>query len=94
MTDPFTFALTPEVCRLLGVAGFLAYVANYAALSLRFLTSECMTYFAGNTLAATLVLISLSTDFNLASALIQGFWICIGLLAIALRLRGRVRLAQ
>ena len=87
MTDIWPFALSTELCRILGVAGFFTYVVTYAALCLRAITGDCTIYFVGNTLAAALVMISLSADFNLASVLIQGFWICIGLVAIALRLR-------
>lgn len=97
MTDILPFALSADVCRLLGVAGFLTYVVTYAALCLRVITGDCTIYFVGNTLAAALVLISLSADFNLASVLIQGFWICIGLVAIVLRLRrqgGSIQRAQ
>ena len=92
MTDLLPFAFGPELCRILGVAGFLTYVINYTCLSLRLLSGDSIPYFLANTLAASLVLISLSAEFNLASALIQGFWICIGLVAIVLRLRMRERL--
>jgi hypothetical protein len=80
-----------EAYRLVGIVGFLAYVMTYAALSFRWVTGECTIYFAGNTIAASLVLISLMHDFNMASALIQVFWICIGVGAIWLRLCGTRR---
>ena len=85
MPDISLFSIPADLCRIIGVMGFLTYVLNYAALGLRFVTGDSSLYFAGNTLAATLVLISLSADFNLASAMIQVFWIGIGLFAIALR---------
>lgn len=92
MNTFLTSALDAETFRLIGVVGFIGYVSVYTALSLRFLNSESVTYFLCNTISATLVLISLSHEFNLASALIQVFWIGIGLVAIALRLwRGPVR---
>lgn len=75
-----------DIARIMGVAGFLCYVGNYIALSFRWLTSECIGFFIINTFAATMVLISLTRDFNLASAMIQVFWIVIGLTAIAIRL--------
>ena len=90
MTNPIWFSYDyADICRALGILGFLTYVLNYTLLSLRILTSENLRYFALNILAAVLVLISLTEDFNLASALIQGFWILIGGLAILLRLRVR-----
>ncbi|MEM9032876.1 MAG: hypothetical protein AAGB18_09530 [Pseudomonadota bacterium] len=78
-----------DLCRAIGVLGFLFYVVNYTALSLRLLTSEHITYFTLNILAASMVMVSLTHEFNLASALIQGFWILIGFVAVALRVRRR-----
>lgn len=69
-----------------GLAGFSVYVTNYLLLSLAVLDSRASAYFGLNILAASLVLVSLSADFNLASALIQSFWIVIGATAIGLRL--------
>lgn len=90
MMSPADLALTyEEMCRMVGVMGFLMYVANYVALSFRILSSESALYFAVNICAASMVLVSLSQDFNLASALIQSFWIVIGSFAILLRLRRR-----
>lgn len=85
--------LSPEtvtlVFRWIGVAGFLTYVGVYAALCLGFCAGDSLRYFSGNTIAAGLVLISLSAEFNLASAMIQCFWIVMGCTAIVLRLAKR-----
>ena len=81
----------PDICRSIGLLGFVTYVANYACLSLRVFTSEHITYFSLNIVAATCVLVSLTQDFNLASALIQSFWIVMGGVAVALRIRKRTR---
>ena len=72
----------------IGVAGFGLYVINYGLLTFHKITSHSRSYFVLNLLAATLVLIGLTHSFNLASALIQLFWIAISLVAITLRLRG------
>ncbi|WP_422825826.1 CBU_0592 family membrane protein [Thalassococcus sp. BH17M4-6] len=69
----------------MGLLGFCTYVINYCCLSFRLMSSESARYFAINIVAASLVLFSLMTDFNLASALIQTFWILIGVCAIVLR---------
>lgn len=74
-----------------GFLGVLAYICNYTALSLRILSSECLAYFVINTSAACLVMVSLTQNFNMAAALIQGFGICIGTLAILIRLHRVVR---
>ena len=79
------FGITDMVWRLLGVAGFALYVTNYLMLSWRWLDTESSAFFFLNTTAAALVLASNYVDFNLASALIQVFWIVIGFNAIFLR---------
>lgn len=71
---------------LLGVFGFFLYVLNYTFLTFRVLSGDSLTYFALNFCAASLVLIGLTTSFNLAAALVQIFWICMSTLAIILRL--------
>ena len=77
-----------DLCRAIGVLGFITYVATFFALSLRILTSEHLTYFALNIAAAAMVMVSLIHEFNLASALIQSFWILIGVIAVVLRVSG------
>lgn len=77
------------ICRTLGVMGFLSYMAGYAALQLRMIDGDGLTYSVSKVLGATLVLISLSTDFNLSAVLIQVSFLVIGLLGIAIRLRDR-----
>lgn len=77
------------VCRTLGVVGFLSYMAGYAALQFRMIDGDGLTYSVSKVLGATLVLISLTTDFNLSAALIQVSFLVIGLVGIAIRLRGR-----
>ena len=85
-------AMPARLFEVIGVAGFALYVINYCLLTLQKITSASSTYFALNLTAASLVLISLTHSFNLASALIQMFWIVISLVAIALRLRGAQQL--
>ncbi len=79
-----------EVCKAAGFLGVLTYICNYALLSFRVISSESTRYFCVNTVAATLVMLSLTQDFNMAAALIQGFWITIGSIAIVLRLRRHI----
>ncbi|WP_300435992.1 hypothetical protein [uncultured Mameliella sp.] len=89
MIDFLSTAKPEDVFRAVGLCGFFLYVGVYAALSFRLVTGDCLSYFVGNTAAASLVLIGLSHEFNLASALIQVFWISIGIAAIVLRLLRR-----
>jgi len=80
---------TAQILELIGVAGFMSYVATYFALTLRWLDGNGTAYFACNMASASMVLIGLMASFNLASALIQVFWIGISIVAIALRILGR-----
>lgn len=81
------FNVPPSVFDAIGIAGFAVYVLNYALLTLSKLKSEHIAYFVLNWLAATLVLIGLTHSFNLASALIQVFWIAISTIGIIIRVR-------
>jgi len=76
-----------EVFDAIGIAGFGLYVLNYVLLTFQRLRSEQISYFVVNWLAATMVLIGLTTAFNLASALIQIFWIVISTIGILIRCR-------
>ncbi len=72
-----------------GVAGFALYVLNYTLLTLQRVESDSIRYFGMNLAAASLVLIGLTGAFNLASAMIQIFFILSSAVAILIRLRAR-----
>ena len=72
---------------LVGLLGFGLYVVSYFLLTTHRLTSQTCTYFVINLIAATLVLVSLFGAFNLASLMIQVFWIVVSVLAISRRFR-------
>ena len=80
------FLTSPDFCRLVGVAGFLLYMASFAALQLEWIDGHGFACSLLNIAAACLVLISLTADFNLASALIQASWIAIGAIGVGIRL--------
>ncbi|MDX8348145.1 hypothetical protein SLH49_09115 [Cognatiyoonia sp. IB215446] len=77
------------VADAIGVAGFGLYVLNYTLLTFRRIRTEHVAYFVINATAAGMVLVGLSASFNLASALIQIFWLIISLTAIVIRLRAQ-----
>lgn len=85
--------IDPYALEMAGVAGFGLYVTNYTLLTFHRLHSHDALYFGINLVAATLVLVSLTASFNLASAMIQIFWVFISSTAIVLRLK-RKRRAQ
>ncbi len=64
---------------VIGLLGVLVYVGSYSALQFGRLDGNSIQYCVYNGSAATLVLISLFHDFNLASAIIQIVWISVSL---------------
>lgn len=76
--------------QLAGLAGFIIYIFAFSAVQFNWMNGNSAAYSLCNVAAATLVAISLVADFNLASALIQGSWILIGLTGLALRMRGSI----
>ena len=76
----------PTLLDRIGVCGFVLYVVNYTLLTLGWVSGDSVQYFAVNFVAAALVLIGLSGNFNLASALIQSFFITMSTLGIAIRI--------
>ena len=86
--------LPPDLSTACGVFGFVLYLANYTMVTFRIIDSQGITFFVINIAGATLVLVSLAQNFNLGSALIQGFWICLGVIAIVIRLRTRAAWRQ
>lgn len=74
-------------CRAVGLLGFAIYVLGFFLLCSGRLTSATPAFFLLNLTAASCVLVSLVVDFNLSSALIQGFYLLMSLGAVVLRLR-------
>ena len=70
-----------DVYRIVGVAGFLMYIASYGLLQLNRLDGNSSTYAALNLGASSMVALCLLSEFNLASLLIQT-WIIISLFGL------------
>lgn len=66
-----------------GLAGVVLYLGSYAALQAGFIRGSSYLYAALNAAAAALVLVSLTRDFNLSSAIIQVAWITISIVGMA-----------
>lgn len=66
----------------IGVAGMVLYLASYFLLHVGVIRSNSVTYCVANIFAASMVMISLLHDFNLASALIQIAWIAISAIGL------------
>lgn len=72
---------------VIGVLGFALYVMNYTLLTTRRINGNSVRYFAVNFVAASCVLVGLTSSFNLASALIQIFWVVLSVLGMLVHLR-------
>ncbi len=79
---------------LVGMFGVLFYIGSYAALQLGRLDGNSLAYSLLNGCAASLVLISLTRNFNLASAVIQILWITISLVGIWRCMAGKANLSR
>lgn len=74
--------LSPLLTDVAGMTGVVVYLLSYGLLQSGRLCQGGCAYPTLNLLAASMVLISLSADFNLASALIQVSWILISLVGL------------
>ena len=73
-----------------GIVGVVLYVGSYSALQLGKLDGNSIQYCLLNGGAASLVLVSLFYDFNLAAALINTIWISMSLFGVCKYWRNRV----
>lgn len=74
---------------LIGILGFGIYAVTYFLLTLGRIDSGDVRYYLLNLCAACCVMIGLTAHFNLASAMIQSFWIAMSLVGVARRLSHR-----
>lgn len=75
----------------IGLGGVAFYVSSYALVQVSKMDGNGVVYSAMNVIAASMVLVSLFKDFNLASMVTQVTWICIGVGGLSLRARGGLR---
>lgn len=73
----------------LGSFGALLVVAAYFATQMRMMNSDDLAFPVVNLLGSVLIVYSLLQNFNLASMLIEGFWILISLIGIIQHFRLR-----
>lgn len=75
----------------IGVLGFFVYLVPYGLLQLDRIDGNSRWYTVLNMVAATMVLLSMIDQFNLASALTQSTWILIGVVGLCVRGNRSVR---
>ena len=73
----------------IGSFGALIVVAAYFATQMRMVNSDDLAFPVVNLLGSVLIVYSLVYNFNLASMLIEGFWIIISLIGIIQHFRLR-----
>lgn len=74
---------------LIGVCGTLMVGLAYLATQMRWMNSDDLAFPVVNLIGSLLIGFSLWHNFNLASALMEGFWIVISLIGIAQYMRAR-----
>ena len=74
---------------IMGSIGVVLIVLAYAAVQMRKMHSEQLSYSVINLIGAAMILVSLRYNFNLASFIIEVFWILISLWGIVLWFRHR-----
>ncbi|NOD78262.1 hypothetical protein [Ruegeria sp. HKCCD4332] len=73
----------------IGSFGALIVVAAYFATQMRMMNSDDLAFPVVNLLGSLLIVCSLLENFNLASMLIEGFWILISIIGIIQHFRLR-----
>ncbi len=74
---------------LVGNVGVALIVLAYLALQIERISARDLSYSVLNAVGAGLILVSLSSDFNLSAAIIEVFWIGISLIGIFKAARAR-----
>ena len=88
MQEIISFIKTyPDISQAIGVFGFLIYISTFFSVQTGFLCGNGVCFPILQVIAASCVLISLSSAYNLASFMIQTSYITIGLFGIILRWR-------
>lgn len=83
LLDSLTFA------DAVGSFGALIVVIAYFATQVRMMNSDDLAFPIVNLIGSILIVYSLLENFNLASMLIESFWIAISVFGIAQHVRGR-----
>ena len=80
---------TLTIVDAIGSFGALIVVAAYFATQMRMMNSDDLAVPVINLLGSVLIVFSLLENFNLASMLIEGFWIVISIIGIIQHFRLR-----
>lgn len=89
--DVFEYLANISVMQFAGICGFFCYALSFALLQFRVIGGNGIAYPAMNVAAAVLVMVSLIENFNLASLLIQIFFMTVGMIGICAMILRRHR---
>lgn len=78
-----------HVYDIVGTIGVALIIVTYAGVQLRKMEVASLAYSALNLLGALMILVSLAYNFNLASVVIEIFWIIISLWGIVIWIKTR-----
>ena len=67
---------------IIGLTGVAIILVTYLLLQIEKITSTSLGYSLLNILGSALIMVSLSINWNLASAVIEAFWIMISLIGV------------
>ena len=81
--------MTVHLYDLIGLAGVVCVVGTYFLSQIGRMDVNRPAYPAINAVGAVLILVSLTYSFNLASAVIEGFWLAISLVGLVRALKTR-----
>ena len=74
---------------ILGTIGVGFIIVMYAMLQLGKISAERPAFSAFNALGATFILVSLTYEFNLSAAMMEGVWLVVSLYGLWKALSGR-----
>ena len=83
----FFQSISEYAWQVAGLAGAVTYICNYLMIAMDRLTSRSPLYYLLQLTGASLVMISLMAQFNMAAAIVQGFFILVSMLGIFRHLR-------
>jgi len=79
---------------LIGNIGVVMLIFTYLMLQLNKLSSDGLTYSLLNAVGASLIILSLSVDFNLSAFMMEAFWVLISFVGIYRYLRSKALRSQ
>lgn len=90
----FSQMITEHVWQGAGLAGAATYICNYLLIAMDRLSSRSPVYYVLQMTGASLVMLSLTAHFNMAAAIVQGFFILVSVLGIYRHLRPHRRIRE